>query len=197
MNARDHMDFPELDEISAELKRLGHKRRYRHSLRSTIGTLLVVAALAVLIATLFLPVMRVTGTSMEPNLVAGDIIIGFKDNRYQFGQVCSFYFNNKLVLKRVIGTPGDWIDIDERGVVYLNNVPLEEPYVSELSKGICDIALPYQVPEGRVFVMGDNRETSVDSRSTALGCVAIDEIVGRVLVRVWPLDKLSYLGNNL
>ncbi len=163
-------------------------------MRSTVGTLVVVAAVAVLLATLFLPVMRVTGTSMEPNLTAGDIIVGVKSNSFALGQVCSFYFNNKLVLKRVIGTAGDWIDIDENGRVYVNNVLLDEPYVQEYALGICDIQLPYQVPEGKVFVLGDNREASVDSRSTDVGCVAIEEIVGRILFRVWPLQEVGYIG---
>ena len=186
--------FPELEEIEGELNRLSHKRRYHRALMSTIGTLIVVAAVAVLAATLFLPVMRVTGTSMEPNLYAGDIIVGVKTNSFELGQVCSFYFNNKLVLKRVIGTPGDWVNIDENGRTYVNNILLDEPYVQEYALGICDIQFPYQVPDGKVFVLGDNRAESIDSRSTAVGCVPIEEIVGKILWRVWPLEKIGYLG---
>jgi len=189
-------EFPELTEIETELSRLSQKGRYRRALRSTIGTLVVVAAIAVLIATLFLPVLRVTGTSMEPNLYAGDIIVGIKTNSFELGQVCSFYFNNKVVLKRVIGTPGDWVNIDEDGRVYLNNVLLDEPYVQEYAFGICDITFPYQVPDGKIFVLGDNRAESIDSRSTAVGCVAIDEVVGKILFRVWPLNKIGYLGET-
>ena len=185
--------FPDVEEIEQELDRLGQKGRYRRALFSTVGTLTVVAAIAVLVATLFLPGLQVTGTSMEPNLHAGEIIVGVKTNSFDVGQVCPFYFNNKLVLKRVIGTPGDWVNIDDNGRVYVNNVLLDEPYVQEYSKGICDIEFPYQVPDGKVFVLGDNRPDSIDSRSTAVGAVEIVEIVGKIIWRVWPLDKFGSL----
>ena len=182
--------FPE---IEGELERLNQKGKYRRALLSTVGTLAVVAAIAVLVATLFLPVLQVTGTSMEPNLYAGDIIVGVRTNSFELGQVCSFYFNNKLVLKRVIGTAGDWINIDDDGRVYVNNILMEEPYVQEYAKGICDIEFPYQIPDGKVFVLGDNRAESIDSRSTAVGCVPVDEIVGKIIWRVWPLEKAGSL----
>ncbi len=130
---------------------------------------------------------------MEPNLYAGDIIVGVRTNSFELGQVCSFYFNNKLVLKRVIGTAGDWINIDDDGRVYVNNILMEEPYVQEYAKGICDIEFPYQIPDGKVFVLGDNRAESIDSRSTAVGCVPVDEIVGKIIWRVWPLEKAGSL----
>ena len=191
------VNFPELNEIEEELTRITQRGRYHRALRSTIGTLVVVAAIAVLVATLFLPVLRVTGTSMEPNLRAGEIIVGVKTNSFEIGQVCSFYFNNKLVLKRVIGTAGDWINIDDDGRVYVNNVMLDEPYVQEYAKGeYCNITLPYQVPEGKIFVLGDNRATSVDSRSTDVGCIGVDEVVGKILFRVWPLNNIGYLGET-
>ena len=191
---RKRQNFPALEEIQGELDRLSQKGKYHRALFSTVGTLAVVAAIAVLVATLFLPVLQVTGTSMEPNLYAGDIIVGVKTNSFELGQVCSFYFNNKLLLRRVIGTPGDWVNIDENGRTYVNNILLDEPYVQEYALGICDIQFPYQVPDGKVFVLGDNRAESIDSRSTAVGCVPIEEIVGKILWRVWPLEKIGYLG---
>ena len=196
MSEAGRRPFPVIDDLESELSRLSHRGKYRRALKSTVGTLVVVAAIAVLIATLFLPVLRVTGTSMEPNLYAGDIIVGIKTSRFDLGQVCAFYFNNKLVLKRVIGTAGDWINIDDNGRVYVNDELLNEPYVQEYALGICDIELPYQVPDGRIFVMGDNREASVDSRSSAVGCVAVDEVVGKILFRVWPFEKIGYLGGE-
>ena len=185
--------FPEIAEIEQELDRLGQQGKFRRTLYSTIGTLTVVAAIAVLVATLFLPVVQAKGVSMEADLHAAELIVGIKTSSFEVGQVCSFYFNNKLVLKRVIGTPGDWVNIDDEGRVYVNNVLLEEPYVQEYDKGICDIEFPYQVPDGRVFVLGDNRADSIDSRSTAVGSVEIAEIVGRIVWRVWPLDKIGSL----
>ena len=183
--------IPTRQELEAELRRVRYKSRYRSVLRSTVYTLITVAAVAILVATLWLPVFQIYGNSMAPTLQDGEIIFAVKTSELEPGDIISFYYNNKILVKRVIARPGDWVDIDEAGNVLLNGVPLEEPYLEEKALGDCDIPLPYQVPDGKYFVMGDHRSTSVDSRSTAVGCVAQEQIVGKILVRVWPLNDFG------
>ena len=154
-------------------------------LKSTLAVLIVVAAIAVLISVLFLPVIQVSGSSMEPTLCDGDILVLVKTGKFETGELCCFSWQNKLLLKRVIGKEGDYIDIDEYGNVSVNNIPIDEPYVTDKSLGICDITFPYQVPEGTIFVLGDKRDKSVDSRSTTIGCISKDQIIGKVLFKVW------------
>ena len=162
-------------------------------LRSTVFSLLVVAAVAVLVATLILPILQITGTSMTDTLQDQDIVAAVRTTEAHTGDVIAFYYNNKILVKRVIANSGQWVDIDEDGTVYVDNVKLDEPYVSEKALGDCDITLPYQVPDGRIFVMGDHRSTSLDSRSTALGCISEDMVVGKLLFRVWPLPDFGLI----
>ena len=179
---------PTIEQLEGELKRVKYKRRYRSVLRSTIFTLITVAAVAVLVATLWLPVLQIYVSSMSPTLQDGEVIFSVKTSDFEPGDVISFYYNNKILVKRVIARPGEWVDIDKDGNVFVNNVPLNEPYLADKAFGDCNIELPYQVPDGKFFVMGDHRSTSVDSRSTAVGCVAQEQIVGKILFRVWPLN---------
>ncbi|MCR4639267.1 MAG: signal peptidase I [Ruminococcus sp.] len=181
-------EFPPVEQVAAERARLDRKAKFRRIIKSTVSTLLVVAAAAVLISMLFLPVIQVSGDSMQPTLSNGDIILLVKTKHFSTGELCCVSWQNKLLLKRVIGLPGDNIDIDEKGNVYLNGKLLDEPYVTNKALGECDIDLPYTVPEGKLFVMGDQRETSIDSRSTAVGCVDYDQMVGRYLFRIWSAD---------
>lgn len=187
------VEIPSAEAVAKERERLQYKKKYNRTLRSTIYALLVVAALAVLVATIFLPVLQVSGTSMEPTLDDGDIILLLKSESFTTGDICGLYWQNKLLLKRVIGGPGDIIDIDAAGNVTVNGQELDEPYLTDKALGECDITLPYQVPENRYFVMGDHRSTSVDSRSSAIGCIEKEQIVGRAFLRVYPFDSISLL----
>lgn len=187
-------DLPTTKQLSEELRRVRYRRSYSRAMRSTIYTLITVAAIAILVATLWLPVLQVYGTSMEPTLMEGDIVLSMKGGHFKSGDVVAFYYNNKILVKRVIGSSGDWINIDPDGTVYVNNKPLDEPYLTDKAYGTCDIELPYQVPEGRIFVLGDNRSVSLDSRSTAVGCVSEEQIVGRLTLVVWPMKHFGNLG---
>lgn len=184
---------PTTEQLEGEVKRVRYKSRYRSVLRSTIYSLITVAAIAVLIATLWLPVLQVYGNSMTPTLQNGEIIFTVKMSEFEPGDIISFYYNNKILIKRVIARSGEWVNMDADGNVYVNETLLDEPYLDEKAFGDCNIELPYQVPEGRVFVMGDHRSTSVDSRNSAVGCVAQEQIAGKILFRVWPLEKFGWV----
>lgn len=179
---------PSEKQLKAELARVRYQQRYRTVLRSTICTLIVVASLAVLVATIWMPVLQIYGSSMTPTLSEGDIVVCFKTSDIKRGDLVAFYLGNKLLVKRCVALPGQTVDIDGDGNVTLDGVPLDEPYVTEKSLGDCNIELPYQVPDNRYFCMGDHRKTSVDSRNTAVGCVTEEQIVGKIVFRVWPLS---------
>jgi signal peptidase I len=183
--------LPTTQELEAQLQHEQYRSRYRKVLRSTIYMLIVASAIAILVVTLWMPVLRVYGTSMTPTLTDGEIVILNKGAKANTGDVIAFYYNNKILIKRVIATAGDWVDIDENGTVSVNGQQLEEPYVTQKALGVCDIEFPYQVPDERVFVLGDHRSVSVDSRSTQIGCVAQEQIVGKLVFRVWPFQRLG------
>lgn len=190
----EKQEMPQLDDLQKELKRERYKRRFRRLLRSSIHALIVVAAVAALVATLVLPVLQIAGTSMEPSLNDGDIVLLVKKNDLQTGDLCAFYYSNKILIKRVIAGPGDYIWIQPDGTVYLNGEPLDEPYVSQKALGECDVEFPYQVPENAYFVMGDKRETSIDSRSSVIGCIPQDQIVGKIFCKFWPLSAFEFIS---
>lgn len=183
--------IPTLEQIEAELQKEQYKNRYGRVLRSTVFSLLVVAAIAVIIAVLVFPVLQISGTSMTETLQDKDVVVAMNSSDYTTGDVIAFYYNNNILVKRVIAVTGDWVDIDEDGNVFVNGELLDEPYISEKAFGDCNITLPYQVPDEKVFVMGDHRATSIDSRNTAVGCIGSELVVGRILFRVWPLSEIG------
>ena len=186
-NKNSSVTMPSREQVETELSKIKYKKKFRSTLFSTISILIVVAAAAVLISTLFFPVVQVSGTSMEPALKNGDVLVLIKSDNVSRGDMCCFAWQNKTLLKRVVGLPGDVIRIDEEGNVFVINEQLDEPYVAEKSLGICEIEFPYLVPDNKIFILGDQRGSSVDSRSNAIGCVGKDQIVGRVIFKVWPL----------
>lgn len=187
------ISLPTMEQIEKERQRLRHKKAYLRTLSSTVGILAVVAAIAVLVSSLFLPVMQISGESMEPTLKDGEIIVLYKTEDFETGDLCSFSWNNRTLIKRVIAGPGDWVKIDLDGTVHVNQRTLDEPYISEKSLGECDLMFPYQVPDNQYFVLGDHRETSIDSRSTVIGSVSKEQIIGKVLFRIWPFREIGLI----
>lgn len=187
---------PSIELLEEEVRRNKYNRRYQALLKSTVFTLITVAAAAVLVATLWLPVMRTYGSSMTPTLNNGEIIFSVKTNKLKQGDVVAFYFNNKVLVKRIIAGPGEWVDMDEDGTVYINQQLLEEPYLTDKSLGDADIDFPFQVPDGKYFVMGDHRATSADSRHTAVGCIGMEQMVGKILFRIWPLERFGPIDQS-
>lgn len=178
-------------DIQSELQRLKQKKRNRIIFRNTLIFLLAVVALSVLLAQTIFPVMRTLGNSMSPTLQQGDTLVAVKTKNLHEGDLIAFYFNNRLLVKRVIGLPGDTVDIDKKGKVTVNGKPIKEPYVKELVKGEVNIKLPFEVPQERYFVLGDDRETTIDSRNSIVGTVAPDQLVGKVVLRVWPFERFG------
>ena len=177
--------------LKNERKKERDRKDFRMVLTSTICTLLSVAAVAILVATLFLPVLQIYGTSMQPTLNDGDIVFSLKNADFKRQDVVAFYYNNKILVKRVIANAGEWVDIDEKGNVSVNGQPLDEPYLIDKALGDTDIEYPYQVPDGKIFVLGDHRSVSVDSRTSTVGCVAAEQIVGKLTWRIWPLSEFG------
>lgn len=192
--SKGRLKMPGEEQLEAEIKRVRYRSRYKLVLKSTVFTLVVVAAIAVLIATVAMPVLQIYGASMSPVLEENDIVLSLKNSDFEQGDLIAFYIGNKILVKRPIALPGQWVNIDEDGNVYVDGQLIDEPYLTEKSFGDCNIELPYQVPDNRYFCMGDNRATSVDSRHSEIGCISEEQIVGRIVFRIWPPSKIGSLS---
>ena len=191
---KEAISLPTREQVERERRQYRWKKAYFNALGGTIRVLTMVAAVAALIATLVLPVLQIEGSSMEPTLKSGDIVLLNKTTSFGRGDICGFAWNNKILIKRVIGIPGDWIEIDTDGTVYRNGEKLDEPYAEQIAFGECDLEFPFQVPQEQYFVLGDMRESSIDSRNTLVGCVENEQIIGKIIFRIWPLEDIRYFG---
>ena len=189
---KKEVSLPTKKQVETERKRYRRQKAYNKALRGTVYVLTIVAAVAVLIAMFVLPVLQIEGTSMEPTLSNGDVVLLAKTTRFDRGDLCGFTWNNKLLIKRVIGLPGDWIEMDTDGNIYLNGEKLDEPYVQQKAMGECDLEFPIQVPQEQFFVVGDMRESSIDSRNSMIGCIPKEQIVGKVFFRIWPFKSIQF-----
>ncbi len=189
---KEPISLPTKEQVERERKQYRWKKAYFDALGGTVRVLTMVAAVAALIATLVLPVLQIEGTSMEPTLKGGDIVLLHKTTAFNRGDICGFAWNNKILVKRVIGIPGDWIEIATDGTVYRNGERLDEPYAEQIAFGECDLEFPFQVPQEQYFMLGDMRESSIDSRNTLVGCVEYEQIIGKIFFRIWPLKNVRF-----
>lgn len=179
------------EQVREELNRVNTRAKFYSLMMNSVYTLIVVAACAVLVAVIFLPVLRIYGTSMKPALNEGEIVVSIKGTKVNRGDILGVYYGSKLLIKRCIATERQWVEIDKDGNVYVDGEYLDEPYLTEKALGECNIDMPYQVPDGTIFVLGDHRETSIDSRNTSVGCISVEEVVGKIIFRIWPLNSFG------
>ncbi len=193
INKESIKEIPTTKELERELNKIKYQNKFLKIFKSTMCVLIVVIALSILVATLVFPVLEIYGKSMNPNLIEGDIALCVKKNKFNQGDIIAFYYNNKILVKRVIAKASDWIDVKENGDIFINNELLDEPYLKEKSLGESDIVFPYQVPEDSYFVLGDERDTSIDSRNSLIGSIHKDDIIGKIVFKVWPLKRIGFI----
>lgn len=194
MKKNENITLLTTSQIEELYKKAKFRKLFSEKIRSTVFMLIVVAAFAILVAMLYLPTLRIYGKSMKGTLEGGNIVLAVKSNRFKTGDIVAFYYNNNILVKRVIAESGDWVNITKDGTVYVNNKKINEPYIENKAYGETNIKFPYQVPENRIFVLGDNRKVSIDSRNTSIGVVSDEQLVGKLIFRIWPLSEIGTLN---
>lgn len=176
----------QFEEENEKLQQTGHKRT-----RWLIGWVFTAGMVAILCMVCFLPMMRVESDGMSPTLEKGQCVMVIPGDSFEHGDIIAFYYDGRILLKRIIACPGEQVEVLKDGSVYVNGQLFDEPYASEKCYGSSDLTYPYQVPENRFFVMGDQRSAGTDSRTSQIGTVAQEQIVGKVVLRFWPLKAIS------
>lgn len=192
----EHTEIINLEKIKEDYKTRKNREKFFYELKKTIGFFLVIISVGIIISSFWVRVLTIYGTSMSPNLTAKDTVVAFKKDQYKSGDVIAFYYNNKVLVKRVIATSGDWVNISNNGNVIINDKEIKEKYLLKSSKSIgkTDIKLPYQVPENKIFVMGDHRSVSIDSRNKIIGSIGKEQIIGKIKFIIWPLSRFDILN---
>ncbi len=152
---------------------------------------IITVSLLLNLFTFIMPVVKYYGSSMSPTLEDGQILIVSKVSEIGNGDIIAFYYNNKVLVRRVVATENQQISVDIFGTVTVDGEELVEPYIGNKTLGQCNLDFPYNVPSGSLFVLGDNREVAMDSRLEEIGTVTEDRLIGKIVFSINPFGAIE------